>query len=207
MFALGLRELRDPEPAPSRGSFAAAARQALGGGVLPLLAGAALLAEVCQVATVFLNQLKYEACGMGQQAMSAAYVAASLLGLAGAFSPALARRLGRRGAAVFCALVCLAGCGVLAVTAFAPAAVASVLALRTSSSLLAPLTDEERNRRLHTKDRASALSVQAMVMECFAIGTNLALGALAQRSLAAAFVFGALLSAAGLGLLLYRRRA
>lgn len=207
VFALGLREVRDPEPAPSRGSFAAAARQALGGGVLPLLAGAALLAEVCQVATVFLNQLKYEACGMGQQAMSAAYVAASLLGLAGAFSPALARRLGRRGAAVFCALVCLAGCGVLAVTAFAPAAVASVLALRTSSSLLAPLTDEERNRRLHTKDRASALSVQAMVMECFAIGTNLALGALAQRSLAAAFVFGALLSAAGLGLLLYRRRA
>ncbi len=207
VFALGLREVRDPESAPSRGSFAAAARQALGGGVLPLLAGAALLAEVCQVATVFLNQLKYEACGMGQQTMSAAYVAASLLGLAGAFSPALARRLGRRGAAVFCALVCLAGCGVLAVTAFAPAAVASVLALRTSSSLLAPLTDEERNRRLHTKDRASALSVQAMVMECFAIGTNLALGALAQRSLAAAFVFGALLSAAGLGLLLYRRRA
>ena len=95
----------------------------------------------------------------------------------------------------------------LAVTAFAPAAVASVLALRTSSSLLAPLTNEERNRRLHTKDRASALSVQAMVMECFAIGTNLALGALAQRSLAAAFVFGALLSAAGLGLLLCHRRA
>lgn len=75
LFALGLREVRSPEPAPTRGSFAAAAREALDRGVLPLLAGAALLAEVCQVATVFLNQLKYEACGMGQQAMSAAYVA------------------------------------------------------------------------------------------------------------------------------------
>lgn len=114
LFALGLREVRSPEPAPARGSFAAAAREALDRGVLPLLAGAALLAEVCQVATVFLNQLKYEACGMGQQAMSAAYVAASLLGLAGAFSPALARWLGRRGAAVFCALTCLGACGVLA---------------------------------------------------------------------------------------------
>lgn len=206
VFALGLREVRDPEPAPARGSFAAAARQALGGGVLPLLAGAALLAEVCQVATVFLSQLKYEAGGMSQQAMSAAYVAASLLGLAGFLSPALARRLGRRGAVVFCALVCLAGCGALAVRASAPAAVASVLALRTAGSLLAPLTDEERNRRLCTKDRASALSAQAMVMECFAIGTNLALGALAQRSLPAAFFFGALVSAAGLGLLLLRRQ-
>lgn len=207
LFALGLREVRSPEPAPARGSFAAAARQALDRGVLPLLAGAALLAEVCQVATVFLNQLKYEACGMGQQAMSAAYVGASLLGLAGAFSPALARRLGRRGAAVFCALTCLGACGVLAASSSAPAAVASVLALRTSSSLLAPLTDEERNRRLHTEDRASALSVQAMVMECFAIAVNLALGALGQRSLTAAFLLGALLSAAGLGLLLLRKKA
>ena len=88
-----------------------------------------------------------------------------------------------------------------------PAAVASVLALRASSSLLAPLTDEERNRRLHTEDRASALSVQAMVMECFAIAVNLALGALGQRSLTAAFLLGALLSAAGLGLLLLRKKA
>ena len=207
LFALGLREVRSPEPAPARGSFAAAVREALDCGVLPLLAGAALLAEVCQVATVFLNQLKYEACGLGPQAMSAAYVAASLLGLAGAFSPALARRLGTRGAAAFCALACLAGCGVLAAASSAPAAVASVLALRTSSSLLAPLTDEERNRRLKTKDRASALSVQAMVMECFAIAVNLALGALAQQSLAAAFLLGAVLSAAGLGLLLFRRKA
>lgn len=207
LFALGLREVRSPEPAPARGSFAAAAREALDCGVLPLLAGAALLAEVCQVATVFLNQLKYEACGMGQQTMSAAYVAASLLGLAGAFSPALARRLGRRGAAVFCALTCLGACGVLAAASSAPAAVASVLALRTSSGLLAPLTDEERNRRLHTEDRASALSVQAMVMECFAIAVNLALGALGQRSLTAAFLLGALLSAAGLGLLLLRKKA
>ena len=201
LFALGLREVRSPEPAPARGSFAAAAREALDRGVLPLLA------EVCQVATVFLNQLKYEACGMGQQAMSAAYVGASLLGLAGAFSPALARRLGRRGAAVFCALTCLGACGVLAASSSAPAAVASVLALRTSSSLLAPLTDEERNRRLHTEDRASALSVQAMVMECFAIAVNLALGALGQRSLTAAFLLGALMSAAGLGLLLLRKKA
>lgn len=207
LCALGLREVRNPDPAPARGSFAAAARQALGGGILPLLAGAALLTEVCQVATVFLNQLKYEACGLGPRAMGAAYVAAALLGLAGAFSPALARRLGTRGAAAFCALVCLAGCGALAVTAAAPAAVASVLALRTAGSLLAPLTDEERNRRLHTKNRASALSVQAMAMECFAMAVNLALGALAQRSLPAAFVLGALLSAAGLGLLLVRRKA
>lgn len=83
LFALGLREVRGPEPAPARGSFAAAAREALDCGVLPLLAGAALLAEVCQVATVFLNQLKYEACGMGQQAMSAAFLLGALLSAAG----------------------------------------------------------------------------------------------------------------------------
>ena len=46
-----------------------------------------------------------------------------------------------------------------------------------------------------------------MVMECFAIAVNLALGALAQQSLAGAFLLGALLSAAGLGLLLLRKKA
>lgn len=74
-------------------------------------------------------------------------------------------------------------------------------------SLFQPFQTKIQNELLRTPYRATALSLNAMLTDGIAIGTNLAYGALAQRSLPLAFGFGTLLCLTGLGLFLawYRR--
>ena len=64
-----------------------------------------------------------------------------------------------------------------------------------------------QNRQIQTENRATALSINAMLMDCVAVGSNLIFGALSEYSLTAAFVFGGILSGSALLLLLawYRR--
>ena len=95
------------------------------------------------------------------------------------------------------ALSCLA----LAGTRSAPLSVAWVLLLRVGNSLFQPLQLELQNRQITTEDRATALSVGAMVMDGVGVGANLAFGAAAELTLSAAFLLGAVLC--GVGLLLF----
>ncbi len=54
-----------------------------------------------------------------------------------------------------------------------------------------------QNRKVHTEYRATALSIHAMILDSIGAGTNLVFGALAERNLAASFLFGAGICAAG----------
>ena len=83
--------------------------------------------------------------------------------------------------------------------------IAGILVLRLCDSLFQPFQTEIQNEMLQTPYRATALSLNAMLTNGVAIGTNLAYGALAQYSLSLAFCFGAALCATGLGLYLARQ--
>lgn len=86
--------------------------------------------------------------------------------------------------------------------------IAGILVLRLCDSLFQPFQTEIQNEMLQTPYRATALSLNAMLTNGIAIGTNLAYGALAQYSLSLAFCFGAALCATGLELYLaWHRRA
>jgi len=65
-----------------------------------------------------------------------------------------------------------------------------------------PLQLELQNREVRTVNRATALSVNAMFIDCVGMGVDLGFGALAERSLPLAFGYGAVLSLAGLLLFL-----
>ena len=78
--------------------------------------------------------------------------------------------------------------------------------LRVSDSLFQPFQAQLQNRQVQTTNRATALSIHAMILDCVAIGTNLAFGALAQWDLRLAFGFGAAVCLAALGLLAFWRR-
>ena len=69
-----------------------------------------------------------------------------------------------------------------------------------------PFQAQLQNRQVQTTNRATALSIHAMILDCVAIGTNLAFGALAQWDLRLAFGFGAAVCLAALGLLAFWRR-
>lgn len=169
---------------------------------LLFLVGVAFLSETHQTITVFLNQLQYARCGMSNAAMGVLYVVATLLGLLGVYSAAVTNRLGPgRSFLLFCSLAAVS-CFALAVTAQPLPSCFGILLLRTSDTLFQPFQSEIQNRQVKTANRATALSAYAVLISCVAIGTNLIFGALADRSLPAAFLFGGTLCVLGMAFFL-----
>ncbi len=167
--------------------------------LLLFLIGAAFLNETHQTVTVFLNQLQYEKCGLGNAAIGTVYIAATLLGTCGAVSSRFTKRVGIRAAGVTFGGLAVGSCLTLAAAKSALPSVCGILALRISNSLFQPFQTEMQNRQVHTEYRATALSIHAMLLDGIGAGTNLVFGALAEKSLTAAFLFGAGICTAGMG--------
>ena len=206
VLALGLTEVKQEKSPQHRRQL----RKALPKGSLVLfLLAAAFLAETHQTITVFLNQLQYQRCGMGEGAMGWAYILATILGLSGVFSVGVTKRTGILGGCLLFCSLSIGACLVLAWTRSGTASVGSILLLRLSNTLFQPFQAQMQNQQIQTENRATALSVNAMLMDCVAVGSNLVFGALSEYSLTSAFVFGGILSAAALLLLLawYRKTA
>ena len=208
LLSLALAEVHPaPEKAEARDPFAATLRATLTApGLLVFLIAVGLLTEVHQTVTVFLNQLQYERCGMNSTAIGGAFIAATLLGLCGVWSAAVTRRTGAKRAARFFCLVPALACAVLAFTDRALLSVGSIWLLQLSNSLFQPFQAQLQNRQVRTQNRATALSIHAMIIDGMAIIGNLAFGALAQWNLRLAFVFGAAAGLMALVLLGYWRR-
>mgnify|MGYP004555171551 CR=1 FL=1 len=90
--------------------------------------------------------------------------------------------------------------GRVARTRTAVLAVAGILLLRMIYALLQPLQTNLQNRAITVDDRATALSLHAMLLDSTAIFTNLVFGRLADANLSLALGFGAVLSLTGLAL-------
>ena len=208
LLSLGLTEVHPaPAQAKEREPFAATLRSTLTTpGLLVFLLAVGLLTEVHQTVTVFLNQLQYERCGMDSTAIGAVYIAATLLGLCGVWSAAFTRRTGARRAAVLFCLVPALACAVLVATDRAVLSVGGIWLLQLSNSLFQPFQTQLQNRQVRTRNRATALSIHAMIIDGVAIVGNLAFGALAQWDLRLAFGFGAAAGLTALGLLVCWRR-
>ena len=195
-----LREVRQPQATSRTRRMLAPAVTAVlkRPRMLLFLVGAALFNETHQVVTVFLNQLQYVRAGMSAKAMGYVCIGVTVAGLCGVFSARLTRRLGEKWLLRSCCLVGAAACVLLAVTWSVMASVLAVLALRVSFSLVQPLQLEVQNLQVAVEDRATALSTCAVVMNGVAVGINVLFGALADKSLSAAFALGAVLCALGM---------
>lgn len=203
VLSLGLTEVKQETQPQHHGQL----RKALPKGSLVLfLLAAAFLAETHQTITVFLNQLQYQRCGMGEGAMGWAYILATILGLSGVFSVGVTKRTGILGGCLLFCSLSIGACLVLAWTRSRTASVGSILLLRLSNTLFQPFQAQMQNQQIQTENRATALSVNAMLMDCVAVGSNLVFGALSEYSLTAAFVFGSALSGTALVLLLLWHR-
>ena len=169
--------------------------------LLFFLLAVALLTETHQTVTVFLNQLQYEKCGLGNAAIGYIYIAATLLGMCGVYSARLTKKAGFKAAGLLFGGTAACSCAMLALSAKALPSVCAILVLRISNSLFQPFQTEIQNRLVHTEYRATALSIHAMLLDSVGVGMNLVFGALAKNSLAAAFWFGAGVCLAGMALM------
>lgn len=165
--------------------------------VLLLLLAVGLLNECHQTVTVFLSQLQYARAGMDHREITLAYILMNLAALAGGFSAFFCSKTGPK--IMGTVLLALGACSCLILGLF-PIPVLSVLAvilLRLCFSLMQPLHMDLQNKQITGRDRATALSMNAVVMEGLGIFLNLLFGALAESRLDAAMYLGAALCAGG----------
>lgn len=210
VLALFLREVRSSQPRPA-GHQLAEFKVLLGQLVrnprlLFLVLGAAFLNKAHQTITTFLNQVQYTRAGLSASVIAVIYVVMTLLGLCGGFSARLTGWLGeKRTGAVLLALAAVA-CLTLTLTCGPVLSVAAILLLRVCHSLFTPLQTTLQNRQVRTADRATALSLNALLMDLVAVFTNLVFGRAADFALSLAMGFGFALCATGLVLYLYSQR-
>ena len=96
---------------------------------------------------------------------------------------------------------------ILALTNQALVSVAAIVMLRISASLFAPFSTQLQNRQIKTADRATALSIYAVLLEGTGVVTNVIFGQAAQVNISWAMSCGAILCLAGaiMFYLFYRR--
>jgi len=165
--------------------------------VLLLLLAVGLLRESHQTITVFLSQLQYLEAGMSHGEISLAYILVNLVALAGGFSARLCRKTGTKMMGTGLLILSAVSCLVLGLFPLPVLSVLAVLLLRLCFSLMQPLQLDLQNKQITYRDRATALSMNAVVMDSLGIFLNLIFGRLAQVRLDAAMLLGAVLCAAG----------
>ena len=205
LLSLGLKEVKSARAGQrsTMDSFSGAVRGLIGNrNLLMLVIGCALLAEVNQTITVFLNQLQYVRCGMTAVTIGVVYIGVTLLELTGGLSARLTKRFGAKRMGVWIFIGCAMACLMLAGTNSAWLSVASIALIHGCVSLLWPLKSDLVNKSIDTPDRVTALSVNQLLADGIAIGTNLIFGRLSDASLPSAMLFGAVLSSAGFVLFL-----
>ena len=162
------------------------------------LISVAFLSQTHQTITVFFNQIQYEKCGMYASTIGYVYIVVTLAGLFGVFSAKLTRALGEKSTGIALQIVSIASCVVLGFTNTAPVSVLGVLLLSVIDSLYQPYQTELQNRHVLSTNRATELSVYAMVVNCVSAGTSVLFGTLAGVNLKTAFFFAAGICSAGL---------
>ncbi len=205
VLSLGLEEVRPP--ARHRGwaalpEFGKTLRETLGQGRLLLfLAGAALFGAVQQMVTVFYSQPQYQRTGMSAAGMGVAYAFMTISGLPGGFSARLTEKIGRRRTLILLPLVSALACFILALTKNGLLSVLAVSLFRVAFNLYQPLQATVQNQAIRSEDRATALSVHAVLLDGITIPATLFLGRLSEGSLSAAFLLGVALCLGSMGLL------
>ena len=166
--------------------------------LLLMLLTIALFQECHQTITVFLNQLQYEKVGLSSSAIGIVFIAVTLVGLLGMLSHRVTKALGSKKSGLALILLGFLACLCLAITETTVFSVGAIVLLRLSYTLFEPLHMELQNRQIKSEYRATALSINSMIINSVAIGTNLLFGSLAQLNLRAAFAFGAVACASAL---------
>ena len=175
--------------------------------LLLLVLAAAFLNEAHQTITTFLNQVQYTRAGLSASAIAVVYVVMTLLGLCGGFSARLTCWMGERRTCGLLLGLAAAACLALTLTQGPLVSVAAILLLRVCHSLFTPLQTTLQNRQVTTGDRATALSLNALLMDTVAVFTNLVFGRAADIFLPLAMGFGFALCFAGLVLYLASSRS
>ncbi len=190
-LTLGLREVRPPERerrAPVRAFFRLLKSTLRDRRFLLLIVCWAMYGQVLSSVCTWLNQNQYLRCGMGSRAMGLVYILVSVVSMSSAFSQPVTDKLGRARTVLWALALAGLACLTLVFTRSAVLSAACVLFLEGSSALMNPLASQVWNRQVTSADRATQLSIYAVLDEAVSAGGSLIIGRTADLSLDGAFI-------------------
>ena len=165
-------------------------------GMIPLVLCCGLAAETMHCVMVFFNQKQYVRCGMSDWMIGAAFLVMTLAGLCGPLSHGLTKRLGRKRTGLGLLLTAVLCMGVLAVTGSGLLSVMLITVVSAASALFSPLAGSMENEMIRTTDRATAMSLNAIICSSLAVPTELGLNGMADVSIPGTMILCAVLCAA-----------
>lgn len=173
---------------------------------LLFLTGVSFYNEASRMITVWLNQNQYVRCGMSESMIGWAYMAVTIISLISVFSAKITKAVGRFRFAALLFFLTAAASIVLAYTRSAELSFLCIAAVSASGALLSPLFSELYNRRIIVGNRATQLSIFAVLGDIVAAGANVIYGKAADLSLKTAFLLsvGACIAACITFLICYR---
>ena len=166
--------------------------------LLLFLAAVSFMSQTTQTVVVFLNQIQYQKCGLSPGAIGLIYIPVTLAGTLGIFSGKITRRVGVKYAGMAFFAMAATACLTLGFTGRAFVSVAAILLLNLCHSLFQPLQAKAQNDQVLSENRATELSVYAILIDGICAGTSMLFGAFAKISLEAALFLGAALALCGM---------
>jgi MFS family permease len=192
LFLVDLPEAISTYPAAgsaARGLRAALVSLAGDKRLLLFLSAAAVAGEAGHAATVFLAPLQYERSGIPVAAFGLLFAILQGAGLAAAGSGRLSATLGRGHALKALLLLESSGLATLAVSTSGVVSVVALVVVAVAVAMFRPLSSAFQNERVKGAERATALSVNAMVVEMAAAAVNIFVGRAAAAGLPVVFGF------------------
>lgn len=162
----------------------------------------ALLGYGTWAVSVMLNQGKYISLGLTEQHIGIIELVFAGLALTGAWSAWLTRKLGFKAFAAAAMGAIAVSALVMGITDNAAVAIFCGAAVEIAYGLLQPLINDLYSKRVAVSDRATQLSVYAMIAECFSFGLSFLMSFIADHSILAPFLFCTALCGAGIALFL-----
>lgn len=162
----------------------------------------ALLAYGTWAVSVMLNQGKYISLGLTEQHIGIIELAFAAIALTAAWSAALTRKLGFKRFFVLATGTVAASALVMGITGNALLAIICGATVELAYGLVQPLISDLYSKRVTVSDRATQLSVYAMITEGFSFGLSFLMSLIAGKSMLAPFLFASALCASGIILFL-----
>ena len=191
-----LAEVKPEEACQQKGSMLALVKEHFRvPGMIQLVLCCTLAGETMQCMMVFFNQKLYVRCGMSDRMIGAAFLVMTLAGLCGPLSHRITKRLGRKRMGLGLLLTTALCAGALAVTTSGLLSVMLITVISVAGALISPLTGSMQNEMIKTPDRATAMSLNAIVGGSLAVPMELGLNGMADVSIPGTMVLCAVLCA------------
>ena len=156
--------------------------------IIILVISFALITEVVQVVSVFLNQSQYLRSGINVKYFGLLAVVMQLVRLCSIKSYKLTIKLGANRSIQLLYILITICCAILVFTSNATLTVFSVIVICGSAAIISPIVLDVENKNISTVNRATLLSVFAMFGDLTAAGANVIIGKTADISASTAFV-------------------